>query len=95
MDTKMDESYAIASFRSRTQVLRFDQILRRERVNSSVITTPHIVAIGCGLSVRFAVGDLNLAKEIYDRSRLSSLVGFYIIENQSGRTRVINVRNVL
>ena len=45
----MREVYGIAAFRSRQQVLRFEDIMRREGVNVRVVTTPRAVALGCGL----------------------------------------------
>ena len=53
----MQEVYGIAAFRSRQQVLRFEDVLRREGVNVRIVTTPRTVAMGCGLSVRFALED--------------------------------------
>ena len=44
----MQDQYGIAAFRSRQQVLRFEDALRREGVQTSVVTTPRAVALGCG-----------------------------------------------
>ena len=49
----MNQSFGIGAFRSRTQVLRMEDALRRAGLNAGVISTPREVAIGCGLSVRF------------------------------------------
>ena len=49
----MNTSFGIASFRSRTQVLRLEDALRRAGLHAGVISTPREVAMGCGLSVRF------------------------------------------
>ena len=45
----MQSSFGIASFRSRTQVLRMESALRRAGVSVQVVSTPRDVAIGCGL----------------------------------------------
>lgn len=55
----MRDVYGIAAFRSRQQVLRFEDALRREGVSAGVMTTPRAVALGCGLSVQFELADLD------------------------------------
>lgn len=50
-------SYAIASFRSRQQVFGFESALKRAGLRAEVVSTPREVALGCGLSVRFASED--------------------------------------
>ncbi|MDD3411385.1 MAG: DUF3343 domain-containing protein, partial [Eubacteriales bacterium] len=63
----MNERFAIASFRSRQQVLKFEAALRREGVRVSVVTTPRDVAVGCGLSVRFEPEDYDRVREVFRR----------------------------
>ena len=42
------ESYALAAFRSRQAVLRFEEELRHAGVPTRVVTTPRAVSLGCG-----------------------------------------------
>ena len=57
----MHSQFGIASFRSRTQVLRFEDALRRAGLESGVISTPREVAMGwaspsgliCGRRLRY------------------------------------------
>ena len=51
----LPQAFGVASFRSRTQVLRFEDALRRAGLSVGVVSTPREVAMGCGLSVRFAL----------------------------------------
>ena len=44
----MQETFGIASFRSRQQVMKFEAALRRAGVRVQIITTPRDVAVGCG-----------------------------------------------
>lgn len=81
----MSETFGIASFRSRQQVLKFDGALRREGIHTAVVTTPRDVAMGCGLSIRFDVEDYERVREVYARLRPSNLIGFYRITNDNGR----------
>ena len=81
----MNETFGIASFRSRQQVLKFEGALRREGVRTSIITTPRDVSMGCGLSIRFELDDYPLVREVYTHLRPSNLIGFYRIIRENGR----------
>ena len=84
----MWESYGIAAFRSRQQVLRFEDMLRREGMNVQVVTTPRAVALGCGLSVRFALEDAERVRAALRRANPGNLIGLYRVEQSSGRASV-------
>jgi len=84
----MQESYGIAAFRSRQQVLRFEDALMREGLNVSMVTTPREVAMGCGLSVRFATADAERVRGVYRRVNPGNLIGFYRVDYAGGRPRV-------
>lgn len=77
--------FGIASFRSRTQVLRFEDALRRAGLSVGVISTPKEVAMGCGLSVRFALSDYPQAVSVYRRLNPGALIGFYRVEGYGTR----------
>ena len=78
-------SFGIASFRSRTQVLRMEDALRRAGLVSGVISTPHEVAMGCGLSVRFALGEYPQVYAVYRRLNPGALIGFYRVDDYGTR----------
>ena len=67
----MEGDYAIASFRSRQQVMNFESQLRSAGVHGEVVSTPREIAVGCGLSVKFAYTDYPRVPQIaackYDR----------------------------
>jgi len=85
----MQETFGIAAFRSRQQVMRFEAALRRAGIRSQVISTPRDVSIGCGLSVRFDLRDSAAAQQVYRQSRPGNLIGFYRVERTgSGRPYV-------
>ena len=77
----MQSSFGIASFRSRTQVLRLEDALRRAGLSAGVISTPRQVAIGCGLSVRFDLGEFRQVMAVYRRLNPTALVGFYRVDD--------------
>ena len=85
----MREIFGIAAFRSRQQVMRFDAALRRAGIVSHVISTPRDVSMGCGLSVRFNLGDAGDVQAVYRQVRPGNLIGFYRVERTgSGRAHV-------
>ena len=80
--------YGIAAFRSRQQVMKFEQALRREGLNVRVISTPRDVAVGCGLSVRFAPGDVQRVQNVLARTKPTNLIGLYMVSRQAGKTHL-------
>lgn len=81
----MNQSFGIGAFRSRTQVLRMEDALRRAGLNAGVISTPREVAIGCGLSVRFELADTPQVIQIYRRVNPGALIGFYRVDHYGTR----------
>lgn len=81
----MNSSFGIAAFRSRTQVLRLEEALRRAGMDAGVISTPREVAIGCGLSVRFPLADAQKAMAVSRRLAPSALIGFYRVDGYGTR----------
>ena len=77
----MKSSFGIAAFRSRTQVLRLEEALRRAGLSAGVISTPRQVAIGCGLSVRFELAEYPQVMTVYRRLNPTALVGFYRVDD--------------
>ena len=89
----MQESFGIASFRSRQQVFKFEGALRRAGIRVEVITTPRDVAVGCGLSIRFGLGEKERVMEAYRQLHPSNLIGFYRVDRTDGQrtqTRALN-----
>ena len=84
----MEERFGVAAFRSRQQVMQFERALRRAGVPCSVITTPRSIAVGCGLSVRFALEDARDVHDVYQLARPGNLIGFYRAERTGGQTVV-------
>ena len=81
----MNTSFGIAAFRSRTQVLRLEDALRRAGLDAGVISTPREVAMGCGLSVRFDLSDYPQVVSVYRRMNPGALIGFYRVDHYGTR----------
>lgn len=82
----MQSSFGIAAFRSRTQVLRMEDALRRAGLMTGVISTPREVAMGCGLSVRFALSEWDRVFSIYRQLNPGALIGFYRVDDYGTRS---------
>ena len=81
----MNQTFGIAAFRSRTQVLRMEDALRRAGLPAGVVSTPKEVALGCGLSVRFDLRDTPQVMAAYRRLNPGALIGFYRVEDYGTR----------
>ena len=81
----MNQSFGIAAFRSRTQVLRMEDALRRAGLSAGVISTPREGAIGCGLSVRFELSEAAQVMQVYRRVNPGALIGFYRVDHYGTR----------
>lgn len=85
----MEDVFCIAAFRSRLQVMAFEQVLKNAGIRASIVTTPRAVSMGCGLSVRFEEKDIVRARQLYQREKLGNLIGFYrLTRDVAGRARV-------
>lgn len=85
----MEENFCIAAFRSRLQVMAFEEALKHRGMKASIVTTPRAVALGCGLSVRFEETDFPHVKALHKALGLGNLIGFYRVKRDlSGRSLV-------
>ncbi len=86
------EMFALAAYRSRQAVLRFDEELSRAGIQTQIVTTPQAVALGCGLSVRFAWEDTEKALKVYSLRPDSNLIGFYLVYTDGAKIQVSPIR---
>ena len=80
----MQSAYGVAAFRSRQQVLRTNELLRKQGVNASVVSTPREISAGCGLSVKFDLKDAQAVKNAIGQNRSQNLIGLYRVETSPG-----------
>ena len=89
----MGESFGVAAFRSRQQVMRMNELYHREGLKTGVISTPHEISAGCGLSVRFELGDLAAVRRVTYRVRPEGLIGLYRVDLYPGRKPALTALN--
>lgn len=73
------EEYYIAVFKSRTQTLRFYDKLKQKRTNVFIINTPSRAGLGCGLSVKFFIENLNCVKNLLQLENYYSFAGLFCV----------------
>ena len=83
------EKFMIAAFRSRMYVMAFERALKSSGLRASVVTTPRAVAIGCGLSVRFEVADLDRVRGALNAQLMGNLIGLYSVERDAMNRTVV------
>ena len=88
----MQERYGLAAYRSRTQVLRLEEQLRRMGVPAQAVTTPRAVAMGCGLSVRFPLEYSAQVRARVGAGDQSGLIGLYRVEREGARLNLAPLR---
>lgn len=85
----MQEIYAIAAFRSRSQVFMLEGMLRREGISARIVSTPRDVSMGCGLSVRFRLEDVQTVLRLLRQVNTGNLIGVYRVEHTgSGKPKL-------
>lgn len=80
----MNNAFAIASFRSRQQVMNFESQLKRAGIRAEVVSTPRDIAVGCGLSVKFGMADLSRVKELCRAVPPQNMIGIYRADRGDG-----------
>lgn len=88
----MQDAYGVAAFRSRQQVLWFEQALRMRGVPVSVISTPRDISMGCGLSVRFPLSRADDVRRAARTANTQNLIGLYRADYDGSRLRVSALR---
>ncbi len=80
--------HVAVTFRSRSQTIKFSEMLRKRGISSRVINTPKEAGVGCGLSVQIDVKYFVIVKKIVHLSNLNSFAGFFYIK-QVGNRRIV------
>ncbi len=79
------EKYCIFAFSSRTESIRFFNLLKAAAVPAMIINLPRMLNLGCGLSVKISCAYFNAAADIYGRNAFRTFLGAYEITVGGGR----------
>lgn len=69
--------YYLVVFRSRTQTMNFNQLLRSYGVRANIINTPKQTSFSCSVSIKINNNGLRVALSILQRRKFDSIVGVY------------------
>ena len=78
-------NYILAVFRSRYATLNFANLLREKNIPAAIINTPHDIARGCGISVKFLSDYFNEVRKIISNRHMINFDGFYSYSEKNGR----------
>ncbi len=81
----------VAVFKSRTQVMKFVEIMNSRGVSCKLISTPKEAHVGCGVSAEFTQNKLSVAKIVVNNSGFSSFEGFFLIEKRGTHTTTARI----
>lgn len=71
--------FLIISYKSRTAIFSFAQILKRNNINYSIINTPRNIALSCGLSLRVDIAFLKQVKHLISTSNIYGFWGLFLL----------------
>ena len=71
--------YCLAVFVNRVECQMFSKKLTAISIPNNIISTPRDLGMSCGLSVRFNLKQLNIAKKVLNEFNYSSFKNFYKI----------------
>ncbi len=80
--------YLIASFRSRSQVFSFADMMKKSALFYEIVNTPREISLGCGLAVKINKNDFENVKTIINRYYYENFSGFYLV-TENGFRRIV------
>ena len=73
-------NYYVIAFRARSHTINFASLLNSYHVACEIISTPRIINVSCGISIRFLPKDLTVVEDILKRRNFDTFGGIYAIE---------------
>ena len=83
--------YIIVAFRSRTHTVAFSENLNKRRISNEIVNTPKEAGVGCGLSVKIAIGSFARVKQLTFALGYNSFAGFFSVKNFAGKRVVRSI----
>ena len=74
--------YYIFAFRSRHESMNFFDCITSHSVLGKIISTPRSISVGCGLSIKVAVRDIDRTLEILGESEYSTFLGLFYFNGE-------------
>ena len=80
--------YILISFKSRSETLKFAELLKKSGVYATVVTTPKEAGIGCGLSVKTENVNLGFIKRAIYYSGSKSFAAVFLVKVQGLKRQI-------
>lgn len=77
----MTGQFGLVAFRSRQQAMLLQQMLTKRGVSTQIVNSPHEIALGCGISVKFNPNDVETVKQICADRNINTIIGVYLVGN--------------
>ena len=74
--------YILAVFSLRTSTMQFFSLLKKNNVRCFIVETPKSASASCGISVRFEIESLAVAKRILETGIIKNFVRFYVVSQR-------------
>ncbi len=71
--------YLVVMFNSRTETMRFYNLIKNYQGFCSIINSPRSLSRSCGISVKISNNQLNFAKQLISNNNFSSFNGIFEI----------------
>ena len=78
--------WAVATFRSKTEVFEFIDLMEQEGVFVSTVGTPKEARIGCGISAKFSSVYIGKAQKIIRNGFFSGFYAIFLYSSEGGKT---------
>ena len=76
-------SYYLVVFSSRSETMKFANLLSSYGYKSAFVNTPRQISAACGISAKIESGSLLIAKDILSRRQFYTFAGiYYFINNE-------------
>ena len=74
-------TYFLVVFRSRSETMKFSNILNSYGFSSSFVSTPRQISVSCGISAKIEAKALQISKEILKRRQFYTFGGIYFFKD--------------
>ncbi|MBQ3213911.1 MAG: DUF3343 domain-containing protein [Clostridia bacterium] len=74
-------TYYLVVFRSRSETMKFANLLSSYGYKTAFVNTPRQLSVSCGISAKIEKSSLIIAREILNRRQFYTFAGIYYSDN--------------
>lgn len=83
--------YLIIAFRSRNNLMQFNQLLHSRNIKTRIINTPHKISSSCSLSIKTDLSFLSIIETLLRQNLLGGFLGLYSVQEFNGFSQVVKI----